>query len=397
MRFLLSVFTVLFLSLTAAAQIVVTGTGSSENPTVVFRGVADDSMLTKFVQSDLINCGWFKVLRSGKSDFIVTGRLEGKILVLDVTNGAGSPLYTLRVAGSEPRSLAQTAVDALLKREFGVEGICRTKIVFCAETRPNQREIYLCDYDGGNIRRLTSNATLSIEPSWHPDGKSIVYNQHLISSTPLVQFDLIRNKSRALSKNRGINSGRISPDGKKLALILTNGNQQDLYVRALNGGPLTQLTKDRAVEASPAWSPDSRYICFVSDRSGRPKLYIIPAAGGAARPVRGTLGSESVNPDWSADNKLVYSAKLGDYVVKVVDLSQTMGFPAPKNRENSIIADGHYPVMPGESPSWAPDNRHVVVSYRGSIYVVDTRTNARRKLIGGRSYCNGARWSRILF
>ena len=64
MRFLLSVFTVLFLSLTAAAQVVVSGTGSSENPTVVFRGVADDSMLTKFVQSDLINCGWFKVLRN---------------------------------------------------------------------------------------------------------------------------------------------------------------------------------------------------------------------------------------------------------------------------------------------------------------------------------------------
>ncbi|MBQ9336187.1 MAG: PD40 domain-containing protein [Lentisphaeria bacterium] len=397
MRFLYSAIFILFLTVTASAQVIVSGQGKTDNPTLVFRGVPGDSNLTKFVQSDLINCGWFKVMRNGKSDYIVNGRLYGQTLVLDVTNGAGAPLYTVRAVGTEPRKLAQTAVDALLKKEFGVEGICRTKIVFSAETRPRQREIYVCDYDGGNIRRLTSNATLSIEPSWHPDGKSIIYNQYLISSTPLVQYDLTQNKSRALSKNRGINSGRISPDGKKLALILTDGNQQDLYVRDLNGGNLTRLTNDRAVEASPTWSPDSRYICFVSDRSGRPKLYIIPAGGGAARRVEGTLGSEAVNPDWSADNKIVYSAKLGDYVVKVVDLSQTMGFPPPKNRENSIIADSSFPVMPGESPSWAPDNRHVVVSCRGSIYVVDTRTNARRKLIGGKSYCTGARWSKILF
>ena len=113
--------------------------------------------------------------------------------------------------------------------------------------------------------------------------------------------------------------------------------------------------------------------------------------------VQGARGSESVSPDWSADNKIAYSAKLGEYVVKVIDLSQTMGFPPPKNRENSIIADSSCPVMPGESPSWAPDNRHLVVSCRGSIYVVDTRTNARRRLIGGKSYCTGARWSKILF
>ena len=397
MKFLLSALAALFLFGAVQAQVVVRGDAKFENPTVVFKGVRGDSLMTQYVQSDLINCGWFKVLRSGKSDFIISGRVYDSALVLDVTNGSGAVLYSVKAAAKEPRELAKAAVDTLLKKEFGVPGICRTKIVFSAETNPNQREIYICDYDGGNIRRLTSNATLSIEPSWHPDGKSIVYNQYLLSSTPLVQFDLVRNRSRALSSHRGINSGRISPDGRKLALILTDRNQLDLYVRDLNGGKLLRLTNDQATEASPVWSPDSQSICYVSDRTGRPKLYIISAKGGTPKRIPGVLGSESVSPDWSADNKIAYCAKLGGYVVKVVDLTKDMGYPPRKNQDNSIIADSSAPVVSGESPSWAPDNRHVVVSSRGGIYIVDTRTNKVRRLIGGKSKCSGARWSKILF
>ena len=397
MKILFSIISALFLIFAVHAQVVVRGDGKFENPTLVFQGVPGDSLLSQYVMSDLINCGWYKVLRGGKSDFIVKGRLSGSTLFLDVANGAGTPLYTIRCSGGDQRKLSQASVDAILKKEFGVEGICRTKIVFSAETNRNQREIYECDFDGRNIRRLTANATLSIEPSWHPDGKSIVYNQYLLSSTPLVQLDLLRNRSRALSNHRGINSGRFSPDGKKLALILTDRNQLDLYVRDFNGGTLRRLTTDRATEASPAWSPDSQSICYVSDSSGRPKLYIIRAAGGAPRRVQGVLGSEAVSPDWSRDNKIAYSAKLGGYVLKVVDLSQTRGYPPPKNRDNSIIAPSSAPAVGGESPSWAPDNRHVVVSNRGAIYIVDTRTNQSRRLIGGRSKCSGARWSKILF
>ena len=393
-------FSVLFLSacltFSLSAQVVVHGDAKMENPTVVFKGLPSDGLLSKYIRSDLSNCGWFRVLSGGKSDYIISARLYDKMLVLDVANGAGTPMYSVRATAPDIRRLSQTAVDALLQKEFGVEGICRTKIVFSAETGHNQREIYLCDFDGGNIVRLTSNATRSIEPSWHPDGKSIIYNQYLLSSTPLVQYFPGENRCRAVASYRGINSGRISPDGRKLALVLTSGNQLDLYVRDLNGGNLLRLTNDRATEASPAWSPDGKYICYVSDRSGRPRLYIIPAAGGDPRPVSGALGSETVSPDWSQDNKIAYCAKLGGYVLKVVDLSQTMGFPPPKNRENSILADPSAPAVPGESPSWAPDNRHVVLTHRGVIYVVDTRTNKSRVLISGRSKCFGARWSRIL-
>ncbi|MBQ6598298.1 MAG: hypothetical protein IJH79_12160, partial [Lentisphaeria bacterium] len=85
MKFLFSVFAALFLMSALQAQVVVRGDGKFENPTLVFQGVPGDSLLTGYVMSDLINCGWYKVLRSGKSDFIVKGRLYGTTLILDVT------------------------------------------------------------------------------------------------------------------------------------------------------------------------------------------------------------------------------------------------------------------------------------------------------------------------
>ncbi|MBO7148017.1 MAG: PD40 domain-containing protein [Lentisphaeria bacterium] len=395
----------LFFALTLAtqAQVRITGTGKAGNPTVLFRGIkGSNKMLEKKIFNVLRVCGWVDLVQHGKSDMVISGEEMGsRSILLHVANSAGVRMYSVKAAADQNDQLAYAAVDAFLTKEFGVAGLCRTKIVFSAQTGRNQREIYLCDFDGSNIRKLTSNATLSIEPSWHPDGNSIIYNQFLLSSTPLVQFFPGRNQCRALSRHPGINSGRISPDGKKLALILTartkdKRTQLDLFVRDFQGGPLTRLTNDRAVEASPAWSPDSSSICYVSNKSGRPALYIISIYGGAPRRVPGTLGSESVSPAWSKDHKLAYSAKLGDYQLKVIDLSQAMNYPARKNTADSILADYSAPAVAGESPSWAPDNRHVVVSSRGSIVIVDTRTNKTRTLISGKSKCSGANWSPIL-
>lgn len=399
MRSLISAFLLLLLfsSMSVPAQVIVRGEGKEGNPTLLFKGISGDRALSAKVQSDLQKCGWFSVVSGGKSDFIIGGRQSGSTLTLEVENGAGVPMYSVSATNPDMEKLAHTAVDAVLKKEFGIEGICRTKILFSAETGNRQREIYICDFDGSNVRRLTANATLSIEPSWHPDGQSIIYNQYLFSSTPLVQYDIVNNRSRSLSHQRGINAGKISPDGRKLALVITTKNQLDLYVRDLNGGSMTRLTNDNAVEASPTWSPDSSSICYVSDKSGRPALYIISASGGTPRKVPGVLGSESVSPAWSKDNKLAYSARLGGYTLKVINLATAMGYPAPKNSSNSILADSSAPSVPGESPSWAPDNRHLVLSHKGTIYVVDTRTNKSRVLISGKSKCSGANWSPILY
>ena len=379
-----------------AAQVTVTGEGKKGNPTVRIQNITGNEQIAGKIASDFRCCGWFDVVRSGASDYVITGSAGDNTAELTVANGAGTPMYTVTAKGKDAAKTAHAAVDAVLKKEFNIPGICRTMIVFAAEVGKNKKEIYVCDFDGSNIIKLTNNNTLSIEPSWHPNGRAIIYNQFLISSTPLVEYDLINYRSRALVRQNGLNSGRISPDGKKIAFVVSVGNQMDLYVRDVEGGNLKRLTNDRAVEASPVWSPESRQICYVSNANGRPRLYIINAGGGTPKRIPGVLGSESVSPAWSKDNKLAYSARLGAYTLKVLDLSTVMNYEGPKS-ESAIIADSSMPAVEGESPSWAPDNRHVVLSSKGVIYIVDTRTNKKRVLVSGESKCNGADWSPILY
>jgi Tol biopolymer transport system component len=77
-------------------------------------------------------------------------------------------------------------------------------------------------------------------------------------------------------------SPRFSPDGRKLALDIDDGNQHDIWVYEMARDTLTQLTFDTANDVIPIWTPDGRRIVFASDRAkpGGPRnLYWVNADG----------------------------------------------------------------------------------------------------------------------
>jgi Tol biopolymer transport system component/DNA-binding winged helix-turn-helix (wHTH) protein len=99
----------------------------------------------------------------------------------------------------------------------------------------------------------------------------------------------------------------FSPDGKQVAFAWggsTNDNY-DIYVKGLADESLVQLTTDPDPDGSPAWSPDGRAIAFVRASHRTVSVYVVPAKGGAERPVA-TLQRNSAPVrmrilDWSAD------------------------------------------------------------------------------------------------
>ena len=394
---LVSVFlTVFFLPGESFCQITLTGSGLSGNPKLCFRNIegSEKEVNTK-VFNTLWACGWFDLVSGIKSaEYIIDGKMENGNIVLSVKNGGEVEICKVRTKGTAPNAI-YSAVDLILNKLFNIQGICQSRIAFSAETGRGKKEIYMCDIDGSNIKKITSNGSLNIEASWHPSGKALLFNQYLTASTPLVEYDIVRNRSRILSGMRGLNSGKVSHNGKKIALVVTLGNQVDLFVRDYEGGNIVRLTNDRANEASPCWSPDDSKICFVSDKTGRPKLYIISAEGGKAERLKGTSGSECVAPAWNKNNLIAYTAKLGSYVLKVMDLNKI--FPMTGTEENSVrpyISENL--SIQGEGASWAPDNRHIVLAVNGKILVADTRTGKSRILVHGKSSCTGAAWSPVL-
>ena len=278
------------------------------NPTLVFSSELSSQTLSEKILSDLKNCGWFNVLESGNAAYQVSAQGKYADFTVTVSNNAGTPLHTFRITDSRDVDAAShTAVDTVLNKLFGIPGICRSKIVLSATIDGTICEIFMCDFDGSNIRQITKNNTLSVEPIWASDGNSIIYSCHGAGFTDLVQYSLETALSRRLTRYEGISSdGALSPDGSTLAFIHARNGQIDLYTRPTEGGLLKQHTKTKSAEASPRWSPDGTKLAFVSEaQRGQAGLFVIdPFAGSEAVEISGLDGSERVMPSWSADNKL---------------------------------------------------------------------------------------------
>ncbi len=380
----------------ASGRILIVNDIKHANPTLVFTSELSDQALSEKLLSDLKYCGWFNVLDSGSAAYHVSAKGTLQDYTVTVSNGAGVAMHSFRITDSrETDAAAHTAVDTVLNKLFGIQGICRSKIAFSATTDDRNREIFMCDFDGSNIKQITKNNTLSVEPVWGSDGDSIIYNYHGADSSNLVQYDLKTSLSRKLTQNGGINSsGALSPDGNTLAFILARNNQIDLYIRPTEGGPPKQLTNSKGIEASPRWNPDGTKLSFVSEvQNGRAVLCVIdPFEGDNAVAISGLVGSERVEPSWSADNKLAYCAKVGGaYELRIAKLSVD-----GKSGVMEGIGIGDNNTFQGEDPSWAPDNRHVALTMSDGIYVIDTWLGKKRKLVSGSGWVGQSNWSPVL-
>jgi Tol biopolymer transport system component len=81
----------------------------------------------------------------------------------------------------------------------------------------------------------------------------------------------------------------ISPDGTMVLYTETETNWDDnayeteIFLAPAAGGAPIQLTRAKKSSTSPAWSPDGKWIAFVSDRTDKRQLYLISPRGGEIR------------------------------------------------------------------------------------------------------------------
>lgn len=75
-----------------AAQVTVTGEGKKGNPTVRIQNITGNEQIAGKIASDFRCCGWFDVVRSGASDYVITGSAGDNTAELTVANGAGTPI-----------------------------------------------------------------------------------------------------------------------------------------------------------------------------------------------------------------------------------------------------------------------------------------------------------------
>ncbi|MBN1339073.1 MAG: PD40 domain-containing protein [Bacteroidales bacterium] len=119
------------------------------------------------------------------------------------------------------------------------------------------------------------------------------------------------NEGRDVLKDasKSINSWAVSPDGKRLVF----GARGDVFTVPASSGITRNLTKSAGVhDRNVEWSPDGKYISFISDRTGEDEIYI-QAQDGSGEDIQLTFNSDTYkyNPVWSPDSKkLLWSDRL---------------------------------------------------------------------------------------
>ncbi|MGV3755701.1 MAG: hypothetical protein ACO1QS_09995 [Verrucomicrobiota bacterium] len=209
-----------------------------------------------------------------------TGDLEGRLIHVSSKQQMLGKRYT----GNEPRKLAHAFADDIVQLLRGSKGIAQTRVAFKGEIRQGYSEIYVADYDGHNAVPLTADNSLVAAPAWVKANSAIFYTSYKLGTPKIFAHDLGSGERKVAAGYPGLNTSvAISPDGSKIAMVLSKSGSPDIYVSNADGSGLVQLTKTREDESSPCWSPDGRTICFVSRASGRAGLYTVPAGGGETR------------------------------------------------------------------------------------------------------------------
>ncbi len=108
---------------------------------------------------------------------------------------------------------------------------------------------------------------------------------------------------------KSVGDPRLSPDGRLVAYTVKayqrkeDGADTDVYMVPLAGGEPLRLTASPKPETSPRWSPDGRYLAFLSGREGKKtQVWLLPRVGGEAVQLT-HYPADVQNLAWSPDGK----------------------------------------------------------------------------------------------
>jgi dipeptidyl aminopeptidase/acylaminoacyl peptidase len=108
------------------------------------------------------------------------------------------------------------------------------------------------------------------------------------ASTPTLAKGLTVEDMLAMQR---VSEPAVSPDGKSVAFSVrdtdyeANRGRMDIWLASVDGATVRRLTTHPDNDTEPRWSPDGRFIYFMSTRSGSSQVWRIAAAGGEAEQV----------------------------------------------------------------------------------------------------------------
>ncbi len=300
------------------------------------------------------------------------------------------------------RRIGHTFCNDLLEALTGKKGFFLSKVAAASDRSGNNyREIYVMDWDGNEIQKITNHKSVALSPAWSHDGTKISYTAFVqrtrtkTRNADLFIYEYLSGKRWLVSYRQGLNSGSaFAPNDQALLLTLSQNGNPDIYKIDTDGAMISRLTSGprNAMNIEPVYSPDGKKIAFSSDRSGQPMIYTMDADGGNIKRLT-FAGHYNATPAFSPDGKKItfagWEADHFDVFVMNTDGTEIVRITSAKKPNGR-------PAM-NEDPVFSPDGRLLMYTSNRSgsnqIYISNLDGSEEHRITNDSSNYFKPKWS----
>ena len=250
--------------------------------------------------------------------------------------------------------------------------------------------------------------TQYFQPKWSPNGKWIAFYRQEYqnrgaeghgSDIDLYLVPVTSGKMRFLARTDSQKQPRglsWSPESKEIAFVKWTGVNADICIVSLDTGAVRPFTTDGKENTSPSWSPDGKWIFYLSQRPSSRETFLgkpvwkQPVDGGKATPINAVAIQDafvySPNGKWAARNNIVVTNNGFSFPGIVVDHFNEHGDLAGE----PVVIE---PAKLKETPKllrWAPGGRIIVLQedYIKVSYAALKTKNGALRYLGEATYSN---------
>ncbi len=265
------------------------------------------------------------VPKTNKILFLATNRISDYLYMIDLDDTA-----TYRFP---------TFIDGGLDPQFTSDG----SLLMYRSEKDESNAIYIMDMATGETFPI-SDGSLATHAEFSHDGQKIVYSSSAEQNFDLVVLNLSDTTDNAqnvivATKDAEI-YGTYSPDDKKIAFSSFDINYKGTLKMCDASGKNVKVISNMGSSYNPKWSPDGKYLAYVSDKAGKFQIYLVKSDGSSVRQLTSEAGNV-IEYNWSADGSKIVFDSQGDGTssVWIIDVEKGTKQNLTGSKANNITPD----------------------------------------------------------
>lgn len=182
---------------------------------------------------------------------------------------------------------------------------------FSSKNEARETHLFRIDATGANLKQITFGDGIEIDSAVSPDGKSLLYDstqKNDLNAVALWKISTDGGEPSKLSDTK-CQTPHFSPDGKSFSCI---SGENSINILSAENGALIKTFKAAffpMLNVGARWSPDGKYLTYITIRKNVGNVWQQPVAGGEPQPLTNFTSGDIYNYSFSNDGSRLYLAR----------------------------------------------------------------------------------------